>query len=225
VNAETVAQVVDTSRTRELLAAGAQLVEVLPAETYAEEHIAGAISIPLESIDRAVEQLDQRRPVIVYCYDYQCDLSPRAACRLEQLGFDPVYDYVAGKAAWLADGLASEGLVRDDERAGAAARTDVPTVGAEATLGDAAALIGDWELVVVIGADDVVVGVVRAEATGGPSDTEVAAVMQTAPSTVRPSITVRELAKNMDQDGRQHLLVTTLGGRLIGLVRREDLGG
>ena len=38
-------------------------------------------------------------------------MSPRAACRLETLGFDPsfVFDYVEGKAGWLAHGLPREG--------------------------------------------------------------------------------------------------------------------
>jgi hypothetical protein len=36
-------------------------------------------------------------------------MSPRAACRLELLGFVQVYDYVAGKADWLAHGLSTEG--------------------------------------------------------------------------------------------------------------------
>jgi hypothetical protein len=36
-------------------------------------------------------------------------MSPRAACRLETLGFPEVYDYVAGKADWLAHGLDVEG--------------------------------------------------------------------------------------------------------------------
>jgi CBS domain-containing protein len=149
-------------------------------------------------------------------------LSPRAACRLEQLGFEPVYDYVAGKAAWLAEGLPGDGLVRDEDRAGAAARREVPTVDAGATLRDVAAVVDDWELVVVIGGG-VVVGVVRAEAASGPGATHVAAIMDTAPSTVRPNLTKGELAKDMDRDRVRRLLVTTLGGRLIGLLRREDL--
>ena len=62
---------IDTTRTRELVAAGAQLVEVLPAETYAREHIAGAVNVPLASFDSAVDKLDKGRPVIAYCYDYQ----------------------------------------------------------------------------------------------------------------------------------------------------------
>jgi rhodanese-related sulfurtransferase len=50
----------------------AQLVEVLPEAEYADEHIAGATSIPLEELnERAPRLLDRGRPVIVYCYDYQ----------------------------------------------------------------------------------------------------------------------------------------------------------
>jgi rhodanese-related sulfurtransferase len=48
----------------------AQLVEVLPKEEYDEEHLPGAISIPLRQIDReARDRLDPSRPVIVYCWD------------------------------------------------------------------------------------------------------------------------------------------------------------
>jgi len=49
-----------------------QLVEVLPADEYDDEHLPGAINIPLKTLDRATtRQLDRERPVIVYCYDYQ----------------------------------------------------------------------------------------------------------------------------------------------------------
>lgn len=50
----------------------AQLVEVLPADEYDDEHLPGAINIPLKRLDRdTTEQLERERPVIVYCYDYQ----------------------------------------------------------------------------------------------------------------------------------------------------------
>jgi rhodanese-related sulfurtransferase len=49
---------------------GAQVVEVLPADDYEEEHLPGAINIPLRRIDReAPERLDRTRAVIVYCWD------------------------------------------------------------------------------------------------------------------------------------------------------------
>lgn len=61
---------VDLSKTRELLNAGAQLVEVLPEPEYTEQHLPGAVNIPLKSLDaRTTEVLDRNRPVIVYCWD------------------------------------------------------------------------------------------------------------------------------------------------------------
>ncbi len=57
---------------RRLLGEGAQLVEVLGPKEYAEEHIAGAVNIPLKELDeRAPAELDPARPVIVYCNDFQ----------------------------------------------------------------------------------------------------------------------------------------------------------
>ena len=48
----------------------AQLVEVLPAAEYADEHLPAAINIPLKELAReTTSRLDQNRPVIVYCYD------------------------------------------------------------------------------------------------------------------------------------------------------------
>ena len=50
----------------------AQVVEVLPEAEYEDEHIAGAINIPLKELDeQAPRLLDRERPVIAYCYDYQ----------------------------------------------------------------------------------------------------------------------------------------------------------
>jgi rhodanese-related sulfurtransferase len=55
---------------QELLAAGAQLVEVLPRKVYDMEHIAEAINIPLRNLEeRAPDELDASRPVITYCSD------------------------------------------------------------------------------------------------------------------------------------------------------------
>jgi rhodanese-related sulfurtransferase len=55
---------------RRLIAEGAQLVEVLPSPEYDEDHLPGAIHVPLRQIEsRATELLDSKRPVIVYCWD------------------------------------------------------------------------------------------------------------------------------------------------------------
>jgi hypothetical protein len=54
-------------------------------------------------------------------------MSPRAASRLESVGFEQVYDYVAGKADWGSAGLPLEGENGSETRAGAHLRRDVPT--------------------------------------------------------------------------------------------------
>jgi rhodanese-related sulfurtransferase len=61
---------IDRDEVRRLLAQGAQLVEVLPSPEYEEDHLRGAIHLPLRHIDeRAAGVLDRGRPVIVYCWD------------------------------------------------------------------------------------------------------------------------------------------------------------
>jgi rhodanese-related sulfurtransferase len=61
---------IDAHRLGELVAAGAQLVEVLPEAEYREEHLPGAINIPLKKLDASTaQQLDRARAVVVYCWD------------------------------------------------------------------------------------------------------------------------------------------------------------
>ena len=61
---------IDRHRLRELLDNGAQLLEVLPAEEYEEEHLPGAVNIPLKELDATTaERLDPSMPIAVYCWD------------------------------------------------------------------------------------------------------------------------------------------------------------
>jgi len=63
---------IDRDRVQELLQQSAQLVEVLPEDEFEDEHLPGAINIPLKAIDAdSVRRLDSGLPVIAYCYDYQ----------------------------------------------------------------------------------------------------------------------------------------------------------
>ncbi len=63
---------VDREEVRRLRREGAQLVEVLPQAEYEDEHLPGAINIPLKELDRErVRGLERARPVVVYCYDSQ----------------------------------------------------------------------------------------------------------------------------------------------------------
>jgi len=55
---------------KQLMAKGAQLVEVLPKEEFDEQHLPGAIHLPLRRIDAGIRSsLDPERPVVLYCWD------------------------------------------------------------------------------------------------------------------------------------------------------------
>ena len=62
---------VDRRRVSDLVAAGAQLVEVLPRHEYESEHLPSAVNLPLKTLTAAtaMNTLDRARPVIVYCHD------------------------------------------------------------------------------------------------------------------------------------------------------------
>lgn len=64
------ATLIDRHQVQDLVVKGAQLVEVLPADEYAEDHLPGAMSIPLRHIDeQGIGTLNRQRLVIVYCWD------------------------------------------------------------------------------------------------------------------------------------------------------------
>jgi rhodanese-related sulfurtransferase len=60
----------DREQLRRLLEQRTQLVETLPAREYEQEHLPGAISLPLRRIEtEATATLDPSRSVVVYCWD------------------------------------------------------------------------------------------------------------------------------------------------------------
>lgn len=61
---------IDRHQVQRLVAAGAQLVDVMPKREWEESHITGAIHVPLKKLNElAPERLDATRAVITYCYD------------------------------------------------------------------------------------------------------------------------------------------------------------
>lgn len=61
---------VGLEKLQELLAAGAQLVEVLPEKEYGQAHLPGAINLPLSRLrEPDVSVLDRTRAIVVYCWD------------------------------------------------------------------------------------------------------------------------------------------------------------
>jgi rhodanese-related sulfurtransferase len=94
------------------------LVDVLPEKSYRKFHLPGAINVPVgEGFDEAIQEAvpDKSRPVVVYCKDSDCPASPKAARRMEDLGYEKVYDYEAGKEDWKAAGLPVESPTESSE--------------------------------------------------------------------------------------------------------------
>ncbi|MBP7216959.1 MAG: rhodanese-like domain-containing protein [Candidatus Omnitrophica bacterium] len=90
------------------------LVDVLGKESFAREHIPGAISIPVSDIENlAGGLLDKNDMIIVYCASFECTASTTAAEKLEALGFKHVIDYKGGLKDYKEGGLALEGSLHE----------------------------------------------------------------------------------------------------------------
>src|SRR5713101_149693 len=86
-------------------------------------------------------------------------MSPRAASRLEALGFPHVYDYAAGKADWGSFALPLEGTADNSNRVLHVAATMVPTCWLDEFVPDVAArLPSGWDIAVVINEENIVLG-------------------------------------------------------------------
>jgi hypothetical protein len=115
-------------------------------------------------------------------------MSPRAACRLEALGFAEVYDCVAGEADWLAHNLPLEGHAGGRATAGRVAHDDVVTCAAQ----DRLAVVREWiarspyRFALVTTSGGVVLGRLRASALESAGDEPAERLMEPGPSTVRP---------------------------------------
>jgi rhodanese-related sulfurtransferase len=219
------AHTVDLQGVRELLERGAQLVEVLPREEFEELHLPGAVNLPLKELGaQCAEQLDRDRPVVVYCWDALCDLSPRAATRLAQLGFE-VYDYALSKIDWMAHGLPMEGTAAAQPTALSFARQDVATCMLTDRAEDVKHNIdaSPYGFALVL-ADRVVLGRVRRSRLDD-ADAEASAelLMEPGPSTSRPHTDPAELADQLHRSRAHTALLTTPEGELLGVVRRSDL--
>lgn len=61
---------IDRDEVQRLIGQGAQIAETLPKKEYDEDHLPGAIHLPLGRLETEARRLlDPARPVIVYCWD------------------------------------------------------------------------------------------------------------------------------------------------------------
>src|SRR6266849_8985349 len=152
-------------------------------------------------------------------------MSPRAAWRLESLGFGEVHDYTVGKLDWLAAGLPTEGTNAQKPRAGTLARKDVPTCQLEERLIEVCrrAQAAGWNAAIVVNSERVVLGLLRAKELAGDGEQLISSVMRPGPSTFRPYVLAAEMAKTMVDHKLESSPITTSDGRLVGLLLRKDV--
>jgi rhodanese-related sulfurtransferase/CBS domain-containing protein len=204
---------------------GVQLLDVLPRKEYDEFHLPGAMHSPLTELrPQRAAKLDANKPTVVYCYDLECDLSPRAAALLVAFGFTDVFDYAAGKLDWAAHGLPIEGEWASKTKICDVAERDMPTCGIETPVYEAwkRANASGWDICVVVDSERVVLGLVE-----GPSleadGRKVSEVMTPGPSTYRPYIFASDAAEFVEEQRMERVMVTDSDGKLLGVVKREDV--
>lgn len=152
-------------------------------------------------------------------------MSPRAACRLEALGFSKVHDYVGGKADWLANGLPREGENAGVPYAGELADTTPPTCALHDTVADVrAGLDGSrYGFCLVLSERRILLGRVRRTAIeGADANARVESVMEPGPSTVRFDVRASDLVERLAGKQLNTAIITTPSGCLVGVFHRVD---
>ncbi|MBW3665756.1 MAG: CBS domain-containing protein [Actinobacteria bacterium] len=146
-------------------------------------------------------------------------MSPRAAWRLEMLGY-PTFDYVAGKQDWLAFGLPYDGYAT---LAGDHVTEDVATCSVDDRLGDVRGVLGStrFGMLAVLNADGIVLGRLNRTALDADEDSPVSELMHEGPTTVRPSEELEGLTERMGRADVDAILVTHSDGKLVGLLERD----
>lgn len=141
-------------------------------------------------------------------------MSPRAAWRLERLGFDAVYDYVGGKVDWMAAGLPTVRADATEQRALDA----VDAAPATCSPATPVAELPDSGSVIVVNDAGIVLGRLPAgERLEGVTAED---VMRPGPTTVRANEPLDPLLERMAARKVDEVIVTTPEGRLLGVIRR-----
>ena len=153
-------------------------------------------------------------------------MSPRAAWRLESLGFENVCDYVAGKQDWLAYGLPIEGKLAEAITVGKLANRDVPVCGINDKLADVAQRLAPtrWGECVVINEPGIVLGLLRKSMWADAAE-EITAeqAMESGPTTFRPHARRDEMLTYLKKKNIDSAIITTSDGKLVGSLQREEL--
>ncbi len=143
-------------------------------------------------------------------------MSPRAAWRLERLGFGPVYDYVAGKVDWMASGLATVRADPSERRALDVADREPLACGPATLVADLPA----GRSIIVVNDYGIVLGRVPAQHQESKGRTA-EEIMRPGPTTVRANEPLDPLLERMSARSVAEMIVTSPEGRLLGVVRHD----
>lgn len=135
-----------------------------------------------------------------------------------------MFDYAAGKAAWLASGLPIEGADAGVPRAGDHARRDVPTCRLGEPLESVRARVraAGWETCIVVNEERIVLGRLGRSALSSDDEATVEQAMREGPSTIRPDTTLETITQRLREQKLTAALVTTLDGQLVGVLYLDD---
>lgn len=96
---------VDATTLRTRLDAGDVVVlDVRPLDEYTAAHVTGAMSLPIEELDRRLSEIPRGRTVVAYCRGPYCLYSRHAVERLRKEGFE-AFRMEVGVQEWAAHGF------------------------------------------------------------------------------------------------------------------------
>jgi CBS domain-containing protein len=130
-----------------------------------------------------------------------------------------------GKVDWMARGLPLEGEKAAEPRAIDFALRDVVTSGLDETMGAVRERVAQsqYGFTFVVGEEGVLLGRLRKAALEGDPGARAEDVMEPGPSTSRPDTPPAELLAKLDRRQLRTAVLTDPDGRLLGVVRRDDL--
>lgn len=102
---------VDVSSGKKLIDEGAVLIDVRPTKSFNEQHIAGAVSIPLEVLKIAIPhtlEYAKNKRILVYCGDGST-LGPKGTQALNEAGYSGAVNMKGGLGGWKDAGYSVSG--------------------------------------------------------------------------------------------------------------------
>ena len=223
-----VATLIDRETVQEMVKQGAQLVEVLPAKEYAEDHLPGAVSHPLKQLEgREAAGWDQTATGRSSCtagMPLETWLpGPRRGSRAS-VSTRSMSTRRASSTGW-PPGCRPRARTTHCPRAGDALAKGLDRLQVEGIrVGDVRdrARAAGWDLAVVVDEERVVLGMLWSKQLEMDPNLAVEKVMRTGPSTFRPYVPIKEMADYLVEHDHDSVPITTSDGKLVGVLYKSE---